>query len=118
MSWGTGRTPRPEPGGISQREASPIAETLRRQFRHLARNLARQFPVPHFSSRKRRKGETVRAFSAAAALFTRRAPVLAVQARQFIWNALNWLQLWAWNISDEAFQQFDAKDQQHLAPHL
>jgi hypothetical protein len=56
---------------------------------------------------------------AAVAPFTHRVGMrVADQSLHSVWGALNWLHLWEGNISHEPHNEFEAKDQQHIAPHL
>ena len=97
---------------------SRLAATLRCRFREIARAVARRYPAP-ISSARRRSGETSGAFALAARLFTRRASMRAtVPAVHFAWDALNWLQLWEWNDTHQDTEKSGVSPQQHLSMHL
>jgi hypothetical protein len=98
-----------------------LGENLKRLFRNAVKALTRREPTPMPKSKRRRSGETDKAFRMVVKEITLRRAVsrLAERARHFVWETLHWLHLWEWNGTDE-FEDAD-QDTSHtnsdFSPH-
>jgi hypothetical protein len=65
--------------------------------------LTRREPAPEPKPKRRRSGETDKAFRMVVKELTLRRAVsrLAERARHFVWDTLHWLHLWEWNGTEE-----------------
>jgi hypothetical protein len=80
-----------------------LGENLKRLFRKAVKAVTQREPMPQPKSKRRRSGETDKAFRMVVKEITLRRAVsrLAERARHFVWDTLHWLHLWEWNGTEE-----------------
>ena len=117
-----------EPPGKNQnpatdRNAPQPAGTLRRQFRECVNRLTGHSPAPQPKPRRRRTGDTGRAFKVTAMRIMRRTVRLPVMAYAVasMWDTLDWLNPWECNdtfSTNEFGNGFHHTEPHDLSPHL
>jgi hypothetical protein len=80
-----------------------LGENLKQLFRKAVKALTGHEPAPKPKSRRRKSGETEKAFYMAAREIAVRSAVahLVERAKEFVWDTLHWLHLWEWNGAEE-----------------
>lgn len=101
-SRGDSAIPRQEPPRAPEPKAG-LAQNLRRLFRNAVKALTHREPAPSPKSKRKKRGETDKAFHMTAPEITARGAVswLAERAKHFVWDTLHWLHLWEWNRAEE-----------------
>lgn len=85
-----------------------LGENLKRLFRKAVKAVTGREPAPNPKPKRRKRGETDKAFYMAARETTAWSAVswLAERAKEFVWDTLHWLHLWEWN-GVEQFEDVD-----------